>query len=122
MSTITALSPMLEVSSLRDSMAWYQQQLDFVLQDHLPELGWASLVRDEVRIMIVSRATEKTYPRPVFTGSLYLYTDDVDAWWDRLRNTVQIEYPLETFAYGMREFAFRDLNGYLWQIGTYAAG
>lgn len=119
--TLNELNPMLETKNLSQAVQWYQEVLGFELQDHLPELGWASLVLDGVRIMLVTRASQQKHPNPVFTGSFYLYTDDVDAWWEKLKEKAPVEYPLETFSYGMREFAIRDLNGYLIQFGTYAA-
>jgi uncharacterized glyoxalase superfamily protein PhnB len=56
----------------------------------------------------------------LLTGSLYFYPDDVDAMWAQLKNSVTVEYPLQTFDYGMREFAIRDCNGYLLQFGQEA--
>ncbi len=54
---------------------------------------------------------------PAFTGSLYLKIDDVDALWERLKDRVRICYPIESFDYGMREFAIYDNNGYVLQFG-----
>ncbi len=118
---LTELTPMLEVKNLSTSLQWYQEVLGFFLQDHLPELGWASLVKDDVRLMLVTRVTQEKHPEHVYTGSFYFYTDDVDGWWDFIQGKVTVEYPVETFAYGMREFAIRDCNGYLLLFGTYAA-
>ncbi len=52
------------------------------------------------------------------TGSLYFKTDDVDALWLRLKDRCKVEYPLEDFDYGMREFAIRDNSDYLAPIWT----
>ena len=54
---------------------------------------------------------------PAFTGSLYLRTADVDGWWQRLKDRARVCYPIETFVYGMREFAIYDNNGYVLQFG-----
>ena len=37
--------------------------------------------------------------------------------WEQLQATATICYPLEDFAYGMREFAIYDNNGYILQFG-----
>ncbi len=79
------------------------------------------MIRDEVRIMLVTRISQQQQPYPVSTGSLYLYTDDADRWWVALKDQVTTEYPISSFAYSMRELAFRNLNGYQRQIETYAA-
>lgn len=54
---------------------------------------------------------------PTFTGSLYFMVDDADALWSELQHTTKVCYPIETFDYGMREFAVYDNNGYLVQFG-----
>lgn len=54
---------------------------------------------------------------PTFTGTFYFYPDDVDAAWRDLKDSVEVEYPIEDFIYGMREFGIRDCNGYLLQYG-----
>ncbi|MCB9897710.1 MAG: hypothetical protein H6825_06890 [Planctomycetes bacterium] len=59
---------------------------------------------------------------PGFTGSLSIRVDDVDALWSRLKDVASVAYPLETFAYGMREFALLDPNGYLVQFGQESGG
>jgi len=53
----------------------------------------------------------------MFTGSLYFHTEDVDSLWEQFRAKATIVYPIENFDYGMREFAIRDGNGYILQIG-----
>jgi len=40
-----------------------------------------------------------------FTGSLYLTMDNVDDLWEKLKDNVKICYEIETFEWGMREFA-----------------
>ena len=57
------------------------------------------------------------YHGPQFTGSLYLRTDDADAWWGFLKDRATIVHPIENFSYGMREFAIKDCNGYILQFG-----
>ena len=41
--------------------------------------------------------------------------------WEQLQATATICYPLEDFAYGMREFAIYDNNGYVLQFGEVIA-
>ena len=37
--------------------------------------------------------------------------------WNEVKENVKICYPLETFEWGMREFAIYDNNGYMLQFG-----
>lgn len=79
--------------------------------------GWASVKGDEIRIMFALPTDHVNFERPVFTGSIYLYTDDMESLWIKLKDKVQIRYPLEKFDYGMWEFAIYDNNGYMIQFG-----
>ena len=53
----------------------------------------------------------------MLTGALYFNVEDVDAAWEELKDKAPVEYPIENFDFGMREFAIRDCNGYLLQFG-----
>ena len=53
-----------------------------------------------------------------FTGSFYFEIENAEEFWNILKNSVEIVYPLETFEWGMREFAIKDNNGYILQFGS----
>jgi uncharacterized glyoxalase superfamily protein PhnB len=57
------------------------------------------------------------YAQPLFTGSFYFRVDDANALWRQLKDKATVVFPLEDFDYGMREFAIRDINGYILQFG-----
>lgn len=57
------------------------------------------------------------FDSPGFSGSFYFETTDVDEFFLSVKEKVRLCYPLESFDYGMREFAFWDNNGYLLQFG-----
>lgn len=114
------LRPMLETADLRETIKFYTEMLGFVCQDMFPDdvhPVWASLQKDSVEIMFTVRNEHSTIEQPTMTGSLYFDPDDVDAIWEELKDKVTVEYPIENFDYGMREFAIRDCNGYLLQFG-----
>jgi uncharacterized glyoxalase superfamily protein PhnB len=62
------------------------------------------------------------FDKPGFTGSLYFLTRQVDELWLEYKDKTEICYPIEDFAYGMREFAIFDNNGYLLQFGQELGG
>ena len=115
--SLRALTPMLRTPDLAASVAFYTQALDFRLSAGDIAGGWVSLARDGVELMLSGLNAHEGDRAPAFTGSLYLRTDDVDGWWSRLRERARVCYPIEDFAYGMREFAIYDNNGYLLQFG-----
>jgi uncharacterized glyoxalase superfamily protein PhnB len=81
------------------------------------EWGWASLRRDEVRVMLAGPNRQENDVAPGFTGSLYFRTDDADALWQLLKDNTRVCYAIQDFDYGMREFAIYDNNGYVLQFG-----
>ena len=84
--------------------------------------GWAALRSGKAEIMLSGLNVHEGDGATVFTGSLYLRTDDVDGLWNRLKDRARICYPIEDFEYGMREFAIYDNNGYLLQFGQEIEG
>ncbi len=98
---LNRLTPALESDDLMRTLRFYTEVLGFECVARWPE----------------HRREFAASPPPLLTGSLYFNTNDVEAWWERLRARATVEYPLETFDYGMREFAIRDDCGYLLQFG-----
>ena len=115
---LTGLRPMLWTKDLQASIDFYTQVLEFTLDESNDDWGWASLHKDDVHIMLALPNEHTPFDKPVFTGTLYLNTDDVDYWWEKLKGKVKLFYEIEDFEYDMREFAFYDNNGYLLQYGT----
>ncbi|MBI4853594.1 MAG: VOC family protein [Acidobacteria bacterium] len=118
--TLKHLTPMLETNDLIKTIKFYTEKLGFSCNGLYPNQEdpcWAMLNKDKVEIMFSLRNYHSTIEKPIMTGSLYLYPDNVDEVWEELKDKVIVDYPIENFGYGMREFAIRDCNGYLIQFG-----
>ncbi|MEM9723317.1 MAG: VOC family protein [Bacteroidota bacterium] len=111
------LVPMLETPHIAETITFYTEKLGFICLGKDEELGWANLSKDGASIMFSLPNAHHDFQQPHFTGSLYFYTDQVDLLWDKLRLSTRVSYEIETFEYGMREFAIYDNNGYLLQFG-----
>lgn len=107
---------MLQVDNMDDTIRYYQDILGFKCAARM-ENEWASVERDDISIMFSCRYGEKVDQKPTMTGSIYIYTNSVDEIWTELKDRAKISYPIETFDYGMKEFAVVDFNGYLLQFG-----
>jgi uncharacterized glyoxalase superfamily protein PhnB len=114
---LVALTPMLRTWDLQGSIAFYTKILGFKCDSYSEEADWASLSRNEVEIMLAAPNRHDKATLPAFTGSLYFRIDNVDELWQLLKDKAQVCYPIETFDYGMREFAIYDNNRYLLQFG-----
>lgn len=76
----------------------------------------ASLERGDVEIMLSLPNDHLPFDGPFFTGSIYIRTTEVESLWEKVKESLQVSYPLESFEYGMKEFAIFDNNGYLIQF------
>jgi uncharacterized glyoxalase superfamily protein PhnB len=73
--------------------------------------------KDEVKIMLAKPNEHTPFDKPIFTGSFYFNTDNVDKLWEDLKDKAKVCYEIENFDWQMREFAIYDNNGYLLQFG-----
>jgi uncharacterized glyoxalase superfamily protein PhnB len=111
------LRPMLWTKKLDETINFYEQTLDFTCDERNDEWGWASMHRDKVEIMFAKPNAHTPFDKPNFTGSFYINVDNVDDLWEKLKDLVQVAYPIDNFEYEMREFAIYDSNGYILQFG-----
>jgi catechol 2,3-dioxygenase-like lactoylglutathione lyase family enzyme len=116
---IRGLSPMLRTTDLERSVRFYTETVGFVCEKR--DSAWATVRQGGVRIMLALPNAHEPFEQAAFTGSLYLYVDDIDDLWNRLKDAARVCYTIETFDYGMREFAIYDDSGYVLQFGQEAA-
>lgn len=116
------LTPILYTADLPASLDFYTRLLGFTVIGQDMDWGYARVALDEVDIMLSLPNALLKFEKPCFTGSLYIETDGVDAWWEKLRGQCEVCYPPENFEYGMREFAVYDNNRYIVQFGEEISG
>lgn len=103
--------PMIHVPDVRATVDWYQNIGFKVIEtfgDDGEGLSFAILSFGSSEVMFNSGGQPSTRDRREV--DLYVYADNVDDLYRRLKDRVDVvEGPHDTF-YGMREFIFRDLN------------
>lgn len=109
--------PMLYTNELQQTIDFYVNKLGFTCGEHNDEWGWAALHLGECDIMLAKPNGHTPFDKPIFTGSFYIRTDEVETLWEKLKDQVTICYELKTFEWGMKEFAVYDNNGYMLQFG-----
>lgn len=117
MSKYNNLKPILWTDHLDESISFYTQILGFVLIEKNEDWQWASLQKDEVVLMISKKNDHSKFNNIGFSGSFYFNVDDVEVLWTDLKEKADVCYEIETFEWGMREFAVYDNNGYILQFG-----
>jgi uncharacterized glyoxalase superfamily protein PhnB len=111
------LRPVLWTDKIQETIDFYTKYLGFICSEKNDEWGWASLFKDDVNIMLALPNEHTNFEKPLFTGSFYINTDNVEEIWELLKDKVKIVYPIENFDWEMREFAIYDNNGYIIQFG-----
>lgn len=119
---LTGLVPIIWVDNLKATLEFYTTKLGFTCEKISDNNSWASIFRDNVSFIIALPNEHIEFTKPIFTGSFYILTDNVDNIWKQLNGKVSIAYPIEDFDYGMREFAIYDNNSYMIQFGQEIKG
>ena len=110
------LTPMLWTKNLEETITFYTTILGFICSEYNKDWKWAALHKDEIEIML-AYPNEHMNQEIGFSGSFYFKVDEVESLWNDLKNKTTVVYDLETFEWGMKEFAIKDNNGYLLQFG-----
>jgi len=115
--SLQEIKPMLYTRNVEQTVNFYTNSLGFKCTNFMDDWSWAAVARDDIEIMVASPNEHIPFDKPLFTGSFYILTNAVQDLWDEIKEGVSICYPLETFDYGMSEFAVYDNNGYMLQFG-----
>ena len=111
------INPTLTTEDIKATVEYYTELLDFQCDSYDEEWGRACVSRDGVNIMFSVPDALAPLEKSRFSGSLFIYADDVEIIWEKIKDRVKICYPLESFIYGKREFGIYDNNGYLLKFG-----
>ena len=114
---LNSLIPMILTPELTETVNFYTGVLGFDCKELNEEKGWATLIHDNIQLMVAAPSKQIAFNNPAFTGSFYFYPDNVDILWDSIKRKAKVCYPIDNFDHGMREFAIYDNNGYLLQFG-----
>jgi uncharacterized glyoxalase superfamily protein PhnB len=111
---LQALSPILWTKNLQETISFYETVLGFTSRSNFP--NFAALCRDNAEIMIIVPTGEPNegdfFPKPILTGSIYIFTKSVDEFWESIKDKATIKTPIDDRQYMMRDFSILDNNGY----------
>lgn len=109
--------PMIHVPDVRATAEWYQTLGFTVLRSNEEDgdLNWALLRLGESEVMLNEGGRPSAADRREF--DLYVHTDDVEGWYQRLKDRVEVREEIHDTFYGQREFIIRDLNGFWLTFG-----
>jgi uncharacterized glyoxalase superfamily protein PhnB len=106
------IMPVLRVADLSKSIDWYTQRLGFELCWRSADGGGENCMLQAGEASLMLSTGSHLGGKPAFTGTLYFETDAVRELFKRIKDQVEVVWPLETMEYGTVEFGIRDLDGY----------
>jgi catechol 2,3-dioxygenase-like lactoylglutathione lyase family enzyme len=105
--------PVLKVSDMQESVDFYTGVLGFTVAWRAANDGGGEncMLQAGAADLLLSTGPQLG-DRPQFTGTLYFNMAGVQEFFERVRNRVEVAWPLEAMGYGQREFGIRDRDGY----------
>jgi catechol 2,3-dioxygenase-like lactoylglutathione lyase family enzyme len=105
--------PVLKVSDMQKSVDFYAGVLGFAIAWRaVDDSGADTCMLQAGGANILLSTGAHLGDKPQFTGTLYLHMDGIEQFFDRIKDIVEVLWPLKTMAYGRLEFGIRDGNGY----------
>ena len=105
------VSPHLPVNDVKETVQWYKENLGFTDEWYYGDPNTdGGCRRDELRILFGRHSGPLHSPNEL---SLLFFVSNIEAvYQEMLERKLEIVSPLQTYDYGMKEFAIRDNNGY----------
>lgn len=104
--------PVLKVADLKRAVDFYRDILDFtVCWQSANDGGENCMIQAGDTALLLSTGSQLS-GTPQFTGTLYFHISGVHDFFERIKNKVEIVWPLEKMDYGQMEFGIRDRDGY----------
>lgn len=107
--TFRRIIPEIYANNLQETVEYYTNILQFQCVTENSDF-YAILKKENVEIMISFPNSHLPFEKTQFTGSLMIEVDDIDSYWKSINQFCDIIYPIQDFEYGLREFAFYDIN------------
>ncbi len=109
-----ATIPSLFTQDMNGTLKFYEQYLGFSKTSEWKTndtLIWAEIKRQDTTLWFFANPLDQI-PTPIFSGLIYIFIDDVDAFAKVLNEKLDIRWGPVTQDYGLRELGLKDNNGY----------
>jgi uncharacterized glyoxalase superfamily protein PhnB len=110
---INGIMPVLRVADMQKAVDWYADVVGFELRWRKPNDGGGEncmLKAGDATLMLSTGA--HLGDTPALSGALYFDTQGVSQLYERVKDSVDVVWPLEATDYGTLEFGVRDRDGY----------
>jgi uncharacterized glyoxalase superfamily protein PhnB len=113
MADIKCILPVLKGSDMQKAVTFYTGVLGFTVAWRAANDGGGEncMLQAGAARLLLSTGSHLG-DKPQFTGTLYFHMAGVHEFFERIKDQVEIVWPLETMDYGQKEFGIRDGDGY----------
>jgi catechol 2,3-dioxygenase-like lactoylglutathione lyase family enzyme len=108
--------PIIWTNEFDKTVEFYCNILGFSFDETNKNNPWIHLFRDECEIVVATPEGNEPFGQPGFSGTFYIMVDNIDELWYSIKDKAEVCSEIETFEWGMREFAIFDNNGYSFQF------
>lgn len=99
---------LLKCHDVETTRAFYREILNFEVFDS--DQGSCTVQKEDCTIVFSAEGLWSGNPE--CTGTIYLFINDVDAYYESIKEKVIVLWPLQDMPYGTREFGVKDYDGY----------
>lgn len=99
---------LLKCHHLDTTKAFYKEILKFKVFDS--EQGTCTVQKEDCTILFSSDDLWVGHPK--CTGTIYMFINDVDAYYESIKEKAIVLWPLQDMPHGTREFAVKDYDEY----------
>ncbi len=119
--SVLRISPMLAAAAMEETLAFYQEVLDFTPLLHSPD--YSIIQRDGLTIHFQRAASEEVLKSMSEHTEFYIEVKGIRALWDKVKTFKERYHIRDLFdrTYGMTEFHLKDPNGILIFVGEVTA-
>ena len=99
---------LLKCHDVNTTKSFYEEILEFNVFDS--ENGTCTVEKEGGAIIFTSEDLWAGYPN--CTGTIYFFIEDVDSYYESIKDKAIVKWPLQDMSYGTREFGIKDYDEY----------
>jgi catechol 2,3-dioxygenase-like lactoylglutathione lyase family enzyme len=123
MTSFQKVMPVLRVADLQKAVEWYTRVLGFgVCWRAANDGGGENCMLEAGETAVLLSTGAHLGEKPAFTGTLYFEMTGVEEFYGRVKDGVEMVWPLESMEYGTREFGCGIGRIYVGVCGTSVTG
>ena len=102
------INVLLKCHDIETTKSFYSEILNFEVSDS--DEGTCTVQKEDCSIIFTSEELWSGHPK--CTGTIYMFIDDVDAYYESIKEKAIVLWPLQDMPYGTREFGIKDYDEY----------